>query len=275
VLRERERFVNDPDFSMIRRGNFFPKDGIIGNPIMWEDDEMKGRWEVSKFLDKKDANKFEVVHRTAGDIFKPLNDEGFSAGFDPTKTHNNPENVRSFAGGAIQEKAQFWNPLATPNFVADYVWKPDDPEQAYLDMLYGCMYYGCSFLPENNLGISSVLRRNGCEDFIMSRPEITYKDERKARAEDLGIAASNTSNDQLLKKKKTWMFSFAPRLIHPRIIRTSISFDPAKRTKFDLEVATQLAIMAAEKVIHTKKKAVDLKDIFGSFDNRSSYGKMN
>ena len=65
-----------------------------------------------------------------------------------------------------------------------------------------------------------------------------------------------------LKYKKSWMFHNAHKLSLPRIIRDSIAFDPARRRKFDLEVATQLAIAAATKIVEQRAEKTDLSEIW-------------
>ena len=245
---------------------------------------MGGRWEVSKFLDNSDdssnkankSNRFLAVHRFGKTQFRPLNSEYFVGGFDPTRSHSNPNKIRSDAGGSILGKENFWD-IDMPNFVADYVWSPDDPEEAYLDMLYACMYYGCWFLVESTIGISSVLKRHGCEDFMMGRPESSFE-KRKNRAmwEEQGIPSTVSINDYLLKRKKTWMHANAYKLVQPRIIRTSLGYNPVERTKYDLEVSTQLAIVGSEKpVIQAQEEPVDIGNLFGSFDNSGTFGKIN
>jgi hypothetical protein len=274
LLRELEAMVNDPDFNAVRVGNFVPTDGI-GSPIKWEDDEINGRWEVTKLLSPEEANKFKTVTKNGKISHIPLNEGAFSAGFDPTKTRNNAKKSRSAAAAAFMEKEDFWNPEATPNFVADYVWQPDDPELAYLDVLYGAMYYGCPFLPESNLGIANTLRDIGCEAFLMARPEVTYANPDKADEDEIGLPATEMSNDILLKKKKSWMAKHAWKLKQPRIIRDSIGFDPERRTEFDLEVGSQLAITAAEKIEKQQPQIVQMENLFPSFDNSSSQGRRN
>lgn len=274
LLRSLEQMINDPDYNLVRTGNFVPSDGI-GSKIVWEDDELNGRWNVCKFLPAGEDNKWRSEHRNGKMRYIPLNSGSFSAGFDPTKTKSNPNKTRSLAGGVIHEKEDYWHPDETPNFVADYAWRPDDPELAYLDMLYGCMYYGCPFLPESNLGIGNTLDNVGCEAFLMARPEVTYANPDKANEDEIGLPATDSSNDILLKKKKTWMVNHAWKLKLPRIIHDSIGFDPTERTKFDVEVASQLAIVAAEKVEKQQVDPIKIEKMFQSFDQSGSVGTMN
>jgi hypothetical protein len=268
VLRDRESICNDPDYNGIRVGNFVSTTGEIGGPVTFEDNELEGRWHVSwLFPDPNKANQVRAIHRGDKVTYHPMNDRAFAAGFDPTKTHANPDRRRSSAGGSILMKEDFWNIQETPNFIADYVWQPDDPEEAYIDFLLGCWYYGCRFLPENNLGINHVVKAVGCLDFIMPRPEKSYPSEQQKRyMEEMGVPASGVGNDLLLKNKKTWMHKYAYRLNHPRIIADSISFDPQYRTLYDLEVATQLTLMSAEKQnVGRSDNQIDISSIFGTF----------
>jgi hypothetical protein len=269
VLRQREQIVNDPDYNEYRIGKFFFTNGV-GSPVKWEDDQYNGHWHCCFQFEnyEKEANRVLAIDRgNDKKTFHPLNDKFFSAGFDPTKTHSSEEKRRSMAGGVILMKPNFWLPDISPNFVADYIWQPTDPEEAYLEFLAGCWYFGCRFLPESNLGINHVIKSVGCWDFIMNRPEKSMPNESTRRAiEELGVPSNVVSNDLLLKNAQTWMHKYAYKIKLPRIVNDSINFDPAYRTKYDLEVAKQLALMAAEKKnIDRSSSSVDLAKIFTNF----------
>lgn len=263
ILRMREQFVNDPDFNEVRTGHFFFIDDTVGNPVEWQDDELNGRWNVYKFPPHDIRNNVLGTERAGKKDYYPNNQHIYCGGFDPTKGHSNPDQVRSKAGGAILLRDSIFD-ATSPNFVADYVWEPDDPEKAYMEFLAGCWFYGCQFLPETNLGINPVLRMHNAQKFMMERPEDTRAKTTRQQQfqEEIGLPSNVTVNDLLLKYKKSWMFHNAHKLALPRIIRDSISFDPAKRRKFDLEVATQLAIAAATKVVEQKTEKTDLSQIW-------------
>ncbi len=273
-LRALEVMINDPSFNIVRIGNFLPVDGI-GSKIKFHDDTLNGRFHVLKFMEPGKDNQWRETTRDGQKTFIPLNEGGVSAGFDPTKSYNNPRKDRSMAGGVFMEKEAFWNPDQTPNFMCDYAWKPDDPELAYLDMLYAAMYYGCPFLPESNLGIGSFMKKLGCDAFLLRRPEITYTDPDKANVDEVGLPATTSSNDILLKKAKSWHANHGWKIKLPRIIRDSIGFNPAERTKFDVEVAKQLAIVAAEKVEKQQPSEVKMEKMFASFNQAGHTGVMN
>ena len=264
VLRDRERLTKDDKFNLIRVGNFKFINDIIGENVYWEED-INGRWNVWWFFkDPNDSNRVSKTYRNGKDLWLPLNSDMLCGGFDPTKMKKDESSRRSNAGGAIlmDENNIFKGKVEHgdieiypefPNFIADYVWQPDNPEQAYIDFLAGCWYYGCPFLIETNLGIDNVLEKNNCDLFIKERPIITYTNEKQIKTGDnQGLPASEWTNNKLLNTKQVWMFNNAHKLLNPRIITDSINYNPKFRTRYDLEVATQNAIIGM-----TSKQKID------------------
>lgn len=266
VLRERERIANAPHYNGVRIGDFIWTAGV-GSSVEWVDNEDNGKWHVSLFLDKERANNVKKVWRDGGEKSKPSNDHIFSAGFDPTKVRSSEKKSRSHAAGCIVGKEDFWAENDFPDVVADYVWLPTDPDIAYLDFLAGCHYYGIPFLPETNLGIPSLFERYNMENFLMARPEITRAATTIAKFEEIGMPSGELTNDVLMRRAKTWMHHNGMKLKHPRVIRDLISYDPSERGKYDLGVAFQLAVIAADKWTRKEPVVTDMSGMFGSWAN--------
>ena len=266
VLRERERITNAPHYDGVRIGDFIFSDGV-GSKVLWRDNPDNGKWHVSLFLDDTQANNFKEVWRDGGTKFIPGNEHAFGAGFDPTKVRSSEKKSRSRAAGAILGKEEFWGENDFPDVVADYVWLPDDPDEAYLDFLAGCMYYGIPFLPESNLGIPSLFERHNVENFLMSRPEITKTAKQVAHLEEIGMPSGEMTNDVLMRRAKTWMHHNGMKLKHPRVVRDLISYDPSERGKFDLGVGFQLAVVACDKYVRKEPEATDLGNLFQGWAN--------
>jgi hypothetical protein len=162
TLRIRERVVNDPEYSAVRIGDFYWEDGKFGGRSLWKDNPDNGKWHVGYlFDDPKLSNKFHVKLTSDGPKFFPDNEERFAGGFDPTKTSRQVDKRRSAAAGTIFMKFNPWMPETSETWIADFVSYPMDPEEAWMDFICGLFYYGCPFLPENNLGIPSKLRETG------------------------------------------------------------------------------------------------------------------
>lgn len=266
VLRERERVTNAPGYNGVRIGDFVWTDGV-GSKVKWVDNELNGKWHVSRFLDDDKANNVRTVWRDGGNKYIPANDHLFGAGFDPTKVRGSEKKSRSKAAGCIVSQEDFWGDNEAPDVIADYVWLPDDPDEAYLDFLAGCWYYGIPFLPESNLGIPSLFERHKAEHFLMSRPEITVSSKQKANLEEIGLPSGEMTNDIMMRRSKTWMHHNAYKLKHPRVVRDQITYIPAERTRFDLGVAFQLAVVACDKYVRKEPEQTDLGEIFSSWAN--------
>lgn len=275
ILRQRERFIQESEKPTVRVGDFYFEDGI-GSRSSWTDNPHNGKWHVSwLFEDPRDSNKVAKDIINGGPRYRPLNDMMFSAGFDPVKMGSKSvDKRRSQAGGAIYMKSNFWNPDFTDNFVADYVWEPDDPDQAWLDFLAGLFYYGCSSLPENNLGIPKRVSDDiGCDQFVMRRPESTFTN-KNGNQDTLGMPGNEVTNDYLTRAKRRWVQIHGHKLLHPRITKDAIRYNPEKRTKFDLEVATQLALVGAEKKIYEEPAEVEAEELFDMWDNSGHNSKF-
>lgn len=275
TLRIRERLVNDPEYSAVRKGDFYWEDGKFGGRARWKDNPDNGKWQVGYlFDDVKLSNKVERKQTSDGVKFIPENEERFVGGFDPTKTSKQVDKRRSAAAGAIFGKFNPWMPETTETWIADYVHYPIDPEEAWMDFICGLFYYGAPFLPENNLGIPSKIREMGCQDFVMNRPANTFSHGSKWTQDLPGMPSTEQTNDYMIKRKQTHIVKYGSRMIMPRIIRNSIAFDPQFRFKYDLEVASQLALVAAERPIVAKPIEVEATELFPMWDNSGSMGQL-
>lgn len=248
ILSKQQEITNEQSF--IRVGNFVPQNGEFGNPVEWEDDEENGRWHVAYlFSNNNKSNRYSYYQSVDGRaMYYPKNSLRFVGGFDPTKSGNNTvDKRRSTAAGAIFCKSNYDNDYFDWNFVADYQWEPDDPDQAWYDFILGCLYYGCGFLPEINIGISYLIKSLGVSDFLLRMPVVSIdeEDEDKKR-EIIGMPSNGRTNNFQFNLKKKWVENHGSRLLLPRIIAQSISFDPAHRTQYDVEVGSQLALAATE-----------------------------
>jgi hypothetical protein len=158
------------------RGDFVWKDGKPFTESQFVVNEENGRWEVSwLFPNDVESNKVKRSIGLIGPEFSPLNDHKFSQAYDPfshAKTAFNKR--RSKAGTAIYRKYDFWDEEYSETWVADYVFRTPDPNEAHMDILCGAWYYGCQVLVENQKNqFIDFCKQNGCYDFVMLRPTAT------------------------------------------------------------------------------------------------------
>ncbi len=275
TLRLREQIVLDPDFNKVRIGDFYWENGVFGGVAKWNDNPDNGKWEIAYlFEEKRDSNQFHAeLDSLNNPKFTPLNEHKFAGGFDPTKTSKQVDKRRSAAAGAIFMKTDMWRPHISPTWIADYLSYPIDPETAWMEFIIGLFYYGCPFLPEDNLGIPSKIREHGAGAFIMNRPENTFTTNNRSQ-DTPGMPSNETTNDYMIKRKQTHVVKYGKLMILPRVIRNSIEFDPAFRTKYDVEVASQLSLVAAERPVPPPPLEVHATELIQAWDNSGVFGKI-
>jgi hypothetical protein len=271
ILRAREMVVNDPDFNAVRRGDFYWEGGIFGGKALWKDNYENGKWVVAHIFDdpKTQSNKVLRKQGLNGPVFEPLNEDAFCGGFDPTKTASDPKKRRSMAAGTVFMKDNFWIPELSNTWIALFVDQPLDPEAAYLEFLIGLFYYGCPFLPEDNLGIPIKIKEMGCGDFVMNRPRNTFTTNNLSQNTP-GMPSNATTNDMMVKRKQTHIVKHGHKMIIPKIISDSIEFDPQQRTKYDVEVASQLSLIASERPMPAPKIEAHVTSLFQMYDHSGS-----
>lgn len=246
ILQQRQRFCLE--FKQTERGDFAWKDGIQDTKVIWIRNEENGRWEVSwLFPNDLDSNNVSVEIQMNGfRSWGPKNDHKFAFAYDPfSHGKTSSDKRRSKAGGAIYRKFDFWDDDCSDTFVADYVARMPDPSEAHEDILMGCVYFGVSVLAENQKNaVIDYFKKRGYYDFIMWRPEHTLTTSSKPTE---GIPSSEPVIDQYIGAMQSHVQTKGHKLRHLRIIRDLLKFDTAKRFKFDLGVASQICLLAAER----------------------------
>ncbi len=274
TLRIRERVVLDPDFNAVRIGDFHWVDGKPFTEAFWKDNPDNGKWNTGYlFEEKRMANKVTKKLTADGTQFAPDNEAFGAGGFDPTKTSKQVDKRRSQAAGTIFMKEDFWRPEISNTWIADYVDVPLDPEAAWMEFIIGLWYYGIPFLPENNLGIPSKLKENGLSAFVMNRPSHTFTNHNGSQ--DIpGMPSGEGTNDLMIKAKQTYIVKYGLKMVLPRVIRTSIEFDPQFRTKYDLEVGSQLSLVGSQRPTPPPPIELQTTDLFPMWDNSGTFGKF-
>jgi len=265
ILQNRQKFLQE--FKMTSRGDFMWEDGVYDSKVIWVPNDINGRWEVSWLFPKESmANQVREEKDMFGQrLFSPTNDVWFGIAFDPFSHAQTVDNRRSNAAIAVyRNKNPFIDPELSDTFCADYVHRPDDPEDAYEDLIMACVYYGTSALIENNKNDAiNYFKRRGYYNFIMERPEATLT-ANSGKPTD-GIPSVTPVIEYYIKRMRHHIVKHGHKLNHLRIVRDLLDFDPKKRTKFDLGVASQLAILAAEKHEYDADEAgneYDIQEIF-------------
>lgn len=249
ILQERQSFLQD--CQMTTRGDLEWIDGIEDGKVQFVPNDKNGRWEFSWFFpdDEKQANAVKRTIDAGGfKLYTPKNDEKFGIAYDPFSHTQTVDKRRSNAAIAVYRNYHPWlDPEESDTFVADYVARPDDPEESYEDLIKTCVYFGTSVLIENNKNdCIRYFYKRGYGDFIMQRPDVTLT---SSSAATDGIPSSTPVIEYYIKRMKHHVVKHGHKLKHLRIVRDLLEFNPSNRTKYDLGVASQLSVVASERFI--------------------------
>jgi hypothetical protein len=280
ILRQQEQALNESDFSGIRKGDFVFKGGDFQNKVVWVDNEKNGKWNVRYlFPSPKDANKRHSENRggrqmplspqegVSANIYKPLNTANFTGGFDPTKVSSASHKSRSKAAGTIFRKLDPFDEDNSETWIAEFCTQPENPFTAWVEFLAGCVYYGCEFLAEDSVTMPlDYFRAIGYYNYIMMRPRSTFSSRGRSQYRE-GLPSTSTMNDRMVQMKQQHIIDHGHKLFMPLIIKDSISFNPSERTKFDVEVASQLSLMATVKRVTEEVEVKKVESIFNMYDN--------
>lgn len=261
-----------------RKGNFEWEE--VDKKVIWVDNDVNPRWEVSWFPDKDETN---MVQRNEGSriTFTPKMGHKRRAALDPFQASSlADENKGSNAAGTIRNLFDYNIPEEFCNVpVAVYLFRPPTPQEAIEDFIKGCFFYGCPALIETNKGGLEAhyymkLRgykwgmNNNPEDFVIERPESTLKEGQKATD---GIYVTEGIIEQYTNAIATDVVKNGWKYKHVSLIDSHLTFDPRKTKVSDLTVADGLCLLACESKIEMISETIEIQDLFRTYNNSGSY----
>lgn len=252
---------NDAPKKMCVAGNLKWKDGIKDTCVVWEPNP-NGKWMISKHPSDfgLEANKKVVGIMSS----KPGNIHYFKAGLDPYDQQSTMEADPSlgaicvkrvldeYIDGGTDKYYQYDDPngqfkigdpmnwgsdFITNRVVCDYLWREQDPNDFFEDVILTMVYYGSDFLPEKDRfgACHSYLKTRGYELYLMEKP--TDKKNAKGQVEREGVSATIGNIDTYFSFLTTLSTKWCNTLDHPRLIEQLLSTNFKNRGKKDLSVA--------------------------------------
>jgi len=170
----------------------------------------------------------------------------------------------------IDQTGRVLNPEAmiTNTYVCDYMERPATPYEFYEDVLKTCWYFGISVFPESSKpGLQTWFRAIGCYGLVMFEPQAMLSTGVRRNPQQ-GGAASERSIALYVNELKQYVHDYVWNCQHPRILEQWARFIPAKRTKFDLAVATGFTELAdmEERYIETVESGWKT-NLYNVYDN--------
>jgi hypothetical protein len=254
-----------------RVSSMSPPPYVIGN-FVWDipfekarfdPDPLGGKWHVAWFPPEEKRNMVRVGY--GEDKFKPDNEFAIFIGVDPISEGATAESARkSSYAMTIFRKASDIDPDLSETVIADYLSRPDNPEEAYEDNLIACWFYGCyAHIEKNKFDVNNYFVRNGCKEFVMKRPENTLTVDQKKNKDQqgAGTAAGTEVINLWVSLLKKHIAQHGHRLLLPRTIDQCKRFKPELRTFFDLVVSFGFAATAADAPYKPKASPVDISKL--------------
>lgn len=236
-------------------GNFIETGGkveFMENP--------NGKWEFSTLKFQQYANKRGHPHSAIlpPDVSYqdcrsfPANTHQFGIGVDPVDSGDWAKYGKSCFAISVYYNYDPANLAESDDFVGDYIFDPNNPEDSYKDVMLCCLFFSAPAFIETNKAtdLISYFKRNGMSAFIMNKPEILAG--KLQNSYDPGASATNKMIDLYINRLQTyttlrvWRKEENTGCKLLRTIRQLKEFTRDTRGEKDLAVAAGYAKVAAE-----------------------------
>lgn len=259
-------------------GNLKWKDGIRDTQVVWEPNP-NGKWMISKHPEDFGLNaNAKVVGVMAP---KPANVHYFKAGVDPYDQATTMEADPSLGAITVKRvldefidgneqnyyqiddtegKFRIGDPVnwgadfVTNRIVCDYLYREQDPNDFFEDVILTMVYFGTDFLPEKDRfgACHSYIKTRGYELYLMPKP--TDRKNSQGKQEIEGVSATLGNIDTYFSFLTTLSAKWANTIDHPRVLEQLLSTNFKNRGRRDLSVSTGWCEFAANQPRSTYKK---------------------
>ncbi len=158
--------------------------------------------------------------------------------------------------------------------VVEYIFRNDDPDDFFEDMIKLCRFFGCQILIENNKNnIINKFRDRGYEEFIMYRPKDTFTIDSNIQHTP-GAPGVEPIIQQYLGLIKTYIIQHGHRIPFQRLLKDMIRFRRKNIRIHDPTVAfgyTLLAIIGEAKV---PRVPMEVTSLFPTYSNNGSESQI-
>jgi hypothetical protein len=227
------------------RGNFVWQGGDKDTRVVWEPSR-NGRWEVVKLFDSEDDSN-KVAKK--GDLFYP-NNSGFVMGVDPVDHNQTQDGRRSNGACMVLQKynSAREDDIYNYAFVCKYIYRPENVQIFYEDMIKTAVYYGCQVLFENQkVGMMHYFNDRCYGNFLMWLPERTQP----------GIAASPKTHQHIAELTESYITDYHEKLFFKDVVQELLEFDISNTTAFDGAMALGYALVGDQVKVNKR----DIKEV--------------
>lgn len=150
--------------------------------------------------------------------------------------------------------------------VVEYIYRNDDPEDFFEDMIKLCRFFGCQILVENNKNnILTRFKNRGYEEFIMYRPKETFTIENSNAQNTPGAPGVDPVIQQYLGEIKTYIMQHGHRIPFKRLIKDLIRFRRKNIRLHDPTVAFGFTLLSLKGEIKVARAPIEVTSLFNTY----------
>jgi len=262
----------------IFRGNLVWTAEPYNSPVEWRP-STNGRF-FTTWIPPKEIQNNHQMRRWRGEsmLQTPGNSMVGSFGVD---SYDIDETVDGRGSNGAIVGASRMNLVGCPNhsLFLKYAHRPDKAVHFYDDTAKALWFFGVMGLIENNKPrILEHLVQRGMRAYIITRPDKKWKDLSKPERQYGGIPSSKQGNADQAILLKSYIFDFMGQNLEEDckvwfidLVEEFIEFNVKKRKRFDLSVATQLALLANQ-YMPKQRQTVAYRSNQGSSIDLSYFG---
>ena len=135
-------------------------------------------------------------------------------------------------------------------FVAQYIARPDSPNDYYEDMIMGCCFWGCKMLMESQKsGIVNYFLERGYMRFVAPRPRSTMPPKMQGKKRDLGMPSNNTTMPVGFDFMEHYIENECYKVWFPETLQDLKFISIKQRTKYDVGVSAIITLMHVNDIL--------------------------
>lgn len=227
---------------LTEKGNLRWKDGIRFGEVEWVKSH-SGRWEIGCSLEELDKAGILNNVKKVGHSFYPQNALKVTLGIDPF-SHNKTVFGGSQGACAVHMDYDATLPDISDNFICIYLGRPPKLSMFSEDMIMTAWFFGGKALIESNReGCIQYFEDEGARPFLM---EINGK---------VGIATSMKTHQQIVEETEEFIEDRCQAVKFERLLLDWKHFDMHDTERFDLGMASGIALIGANDSKRRKKRA--------------------
>lgn len=272
-------FLETTEGKLVTRGDLVWVNGKEDGDVEFRPNRDSGRWRVAWIPEREDLNLRQTVSGRIG----PGNASWIVSGVDPYDHDTTTDGRKSDAASYVFRKYNPAEPSFSHMFVSEYIARPPKVTMFYEDMIKQCVFYGCQILVENNKpGLINYFRQRGYGSYLMNRPESTITNF-SSKQKIAGIPTAGQSGvvvDAIVSSIESYVHDrcgytddgSVGNVFFDRLLKDWLTFEVNNRTKYDATMASGIALLAAQKRTHEKKKSSG-QPFFRTFNNKGLVSK--